>query len=496
MVITTIAQTFTFNGSTFTNGQFTITSQTLGDTSFTPTYPTSNSAGAYTYASSDTNVATVNSTTGAITIQTIGTTNITVSQAAAGNYTAGSVQGSLAVTYKWVKQGGDIDGEASGDKSGYSVSLSNDGSVVAIGAPNNDRGGGNSGHVRVYKLTGGTWTRQGGDINGASYGDQSGYSVSLSNDGSIVAIGAPTNNGNGSSSGHVLVYKYVNNAWVKQGGDIDGEDSGDNSGISVSISSSGLIVAIGAPNNNNTNGTDAGHVRVYKLIGSTWIKQGGDIDGEAASDKFGTSVNLSADGSIVAVGAPNNNNGNGTDAGHVRVYKLIGSTWTKQGGDIDGEAASDNSGTSVSLSEDGLTVAIGAHNNNGNGTDSGHVRVYKYASASGAWIKQGGDIDGEASGDQSGTSISLSADGSIVAIGAPNNDGSGTNSGHVRVYKLIGNTWVKQDGDIDGEYASDNSGYSVSLSGNGLIVAIGEYDNNDNGTGAGQVRVYKYMLSA
>jgi hypothetical protein len=489
LVVNTVAPTFTFGGSAITNGQFTITSQTLGDTSFTPTYPTSNSTGAYSYASSATGVATVNSTTGAITIKTDGTATITVSQAAAGNYTAGSVQASLEVMYKWVKQGGDIDGEASGDKSGYSVSISNDGSLVAIGAPNN--GGADNGHVRVYKYANGSWTKQGGDINGPSDGDQSGYSVSLSGDGSFVAIGAHNNDGNGTNSGHVRVYKYVNSAWVKQGADIDGEGANDNSGRSVSLSSNGSIVAIGAPNNNNTNGTDAGQVRVYKYVNNAWVKQGADIDGEAANDEFGTSVSLSGDGSIVAIGAPNNG---GSDTGHVRVYKYVNSAWVKQGGDINGASNGDNFGTSVSLSNDGLTLAVGAPNNNGNGTDSGHVRVYKYANSS--WSKQGADIDGENDGDNSGTSVSLSADGSIVAIGAPNNNGNGTDSGQVRVYKYTGGSWVKQDGDIDGEDASDNSGYSVSLSGNGLIVAIGAYENDDNGTDAGQVRVYKYMLSA
>jgi len=77
----------------------------------------------------------------------------------------------------------------------------------------------------------------------------------------------------------------------------------------------------------------------------------------------------------VAIGAPRND-GNGTTAGHVRIYKNISGTWTQQGSDIDGEAADDESGISVSLSSDGSTVAIGAHRNNGNGTWAGHVRIY------------------------------------------------------------------------------------------------------------------------
>ena len=58
------------------------------------------------------------------------------------------------------------------------------------------------------------------------------------------------------------------------------------------------------------------------------------------------------------------------------MYKNISGTWSQLESDIDGEAAFDNSGFSVSLSSDGTIVAIGAKNNGGNGSDSGHVRVY------------------------------------------------------------------------------------------------------------------------
>ena len=100
----------------------------------------------------------------------------------------------------------------------------------------------------------------------------------------------------------------------------------------------------------------------------------------------------------------------------MRVYKYNGTAWTKLGADINGEAADDQSGYSVSLSSDGTIVAIGAHYNDGSGDAAGHVRVYKYNGT--AWTKLGGDIDGEAVGDYSGYSVSLSSDGTIVAIGA------------------------------------------------------------------------------
>ena len=117
------------------------------------------------------------------------------------------------------------------------------------------------------------------------------------------------------------------------------------------------------------------------------------------------------------------------------VCAASGQDWGQLGLDIDGEAAFDYSGWSVSLSADGLSVAIGATHNAANGTNSGHVRIYDWNASSSLWEQRGTDIDGEAAEHQSGFSVSLSADGQSVAIGAPYNEG-GLNSGHVRVYEL------------------------------------------------------------
>ena len=280
--------------------------------------------------------------------------------------------------------GSDIDGEAALDASGRQVSLSSDGTIVAIGAVGNDGTGSSAGHVRVYQYSAGTWTQLGSDIDGEAAGDLLGGSVSLSSDGTIVAIGAIGNDGGGSGAGHVRVYEYDGvsgdadgiNGWTQKGGDIDGEAADDRSGDAVSLSSDGTIVAIGAAGNDGT-GSSAGHVRVYAWNGSAWVQQGDDIDGEAAQDKSGylMSVSLSSDGTTVAIGAYFND-GNGYNAGHVRVYQYSAGTWTQLGSDIDGEAASDSSGRSVSLSSDGTTVAIGADSNDANGSNAGHVRIY------------------------------------------------------------------------------------------------------------------------
>ena len=103
----------------------------------------------------------------------------------------------------------------------------------------------------------------------------SGWSVSLSSTGNTVAIGAP---GNGSYRGHVRVYDWNGTAWNQRGSDIDGEVVGDQSGISVSLSSNGNTVAIGAYFNDGPNPSvttdNRGHLRVYDWNSTTssWVK--------------------------------------------------------------------------------------------------------------------------------------------------------------------------------------------------------------------------------
>jgi len=390
-----------------------------------------------------------------------------------------------AISIAQTQIGSEINGEAIDDRFGWSVSSSSDGSIVAIGAPNNDGNGNNSGHVRVYQNMSGIWTQIGSDINGEAVVDNSGWSVSLSSDGSIVAIGAPNNDGNGNSSGHVRVYQNMSGVWTQIGSDIDGEGMYDDCGESVSLSSDGSILAIGASYNTG-NGAGSGHVRLYKNVSGVWTKIGSDIDGEAAGDRSGLSVSLSSDGTIVAIGSPYSSV-NGDDSGQVRIFQNVSGVWTKIGSNINGEAGI-ILGHSVSLSSDGSTVAIGAPFSDELGNNTGHVRVYQ--NVSGVWTQIGSDIIGEAAGDRSGYELSLSSDGSIVAIGAYQNDGNGSNSGQVRIFKKVSGVWTKIGADIDGEASNNYNGYSISLSSNGSIVAIGAYLNSSNGDSSGHVRVF------
>lgn len=379
-----------------------------------------------------------------------------------------------------VQIGTNINGESAGDQSGFSVSLSSDGGIVAIGSHRNSGAGFLAGYVRVYRNDFGTWTQIGNDITGEAAQEQSGWNVSLSENGSVVAIGAIGSNENGISSGHVKVYRNVADTWSQVGGTIRGESPFDRSGFSVSLSADGGIVAIGSPNHNGV-GTNSGHVRIYQDIANTWTQVGNTIEGYAAQDLSGGSVTLSFDGSLVSIGAT----GNEADTGHVRVYKNIDGTWTKEGADIDGDAVDDLSGISESLSAIGNVVAIGAPNNNENGINTGHVKVFR--NISGTWTQIGEDIEGENSEDLSGGSLSLSSDGSMVAVGATGNDDNGNNAGQVRLYQNIQGNWTQVGVDINGVSTQDYSGLGISLSSDGNVVAIGARGNNSS---TGHVKIY------
>lgn len=353
---------------------------------------------------------------------------------------------------QWTQLGQSIDGTSSGDGSGVSVAISEDGSIVAIGADsNNGIGFSSSGYVRVFENQAGTWNQLGQTLEGNGGFDQFGYTISLSDNGNFLAIASDSFSPSVSipNRGKVQIFENQSGTWTQVGQDLEGEVAQDYFGFSISLSGDGTKIAIGAPFN------DEGYMKVYENQSGTWTQIGQKIIGEVVGDQSGFMVSLSADGNTVAVGA-DSNDGNGSDSGHVRVYENQSGTWTQIGQDIDGENSDDFFGLSVSLSADGNIVAVGATGNDDNGSESGHVQIFE--NQSGSWTQIGQNIAGEAAGDQMGFSVSLSDNGNLVAIGANSNDGNGADAGHVRVYGNQSGTWVQIGVDIDGEDVADFSG--------------------------------------
>lgn len=393
------------------------------------------------------------------------------------------------LSFAQIQVGDDIQGEIQ-DFSGTSLSFSESGTFLIIGSPSSNA---SFGRARIFENSNNTWVQVGEDIIGEADGDRFANQVAISADGSIVAASSPFNDGFANNAGHVRIFENINGIWTQIGDDIDGEDQNDLSGNAISLSADGNIIAIGARSNDGPNDSSSttGHVRVFENQNGVWTQIGQDIDGVVVplsnnnTNQFGDSVSLSSDGSIVAVGAPSNNAG-GENAGRVRIFENQNGTWTQIGNDIRGNEL-DRLGESVSLSADGTIVAIGAPFSDNGTQNSGTVSVFEFQNNT--WEQVGQNINGQSIDLEIGSRVSLSSQGDMVAIGIPNKD---SNTGETLIYENDNGTWTQVGIPIVGEQIGDFSGAAISLAGNGEFVALGEPFNEDNGTDAGKVRVFNF----
>jgi hypothetical protein len=288
--------------------------------------------------------------------------------------------------------GSDIAGDEKYSSTGLSLSLSQDGTMLAVGLPafnelvHAGRCCGNSA-VRAYKWNQNidNWEQLGSNVFDIKiilqeYPDcflsnQAGWYVSLSDDGMSVAVGAPNYFLNGMGYiGQVRVYHYdneVSNDWEQIGQSITGNRSYERVGYSMSLSGDATTLALGDPSATvGANATVNGHVQVF-IIDETqgWKPIGNIIVGDEEWGQTGYSVSISKNGTNLAVGHPNHSRIAGYSSGLVRVYQIIQNTsnWYQVGRDIvpdvdlaweDGKGSGD--GRSVSLSGDGQTVAVAA----------------------------------------------------------------------------------------------------------------------------------------
>lgn len=254
------------------------------------------------------------------------------------------------------------------------------------------------------------------------------------------------------------------NTWTTMGNISNSSGSNnDNFGYSVDCSDDGLIFASGAPNHNS----GAGFVKVYRYVSSSWEQVGGDLVGNATNnDQFGTSVALSGDGKIMAVGAI----GDSTQNGYVKIFEFKDGSWAQIGQTLSGQAAGDDFGKSIDLSYDGKIVIIGADET---GVGAGTVKIFKYTSNN--WVQRGSDITGDSTSNAFlGQSVAISSLGNIVVIGAP---GYVINLGGVRIYEYIDNNWISR-GSILGNSSSDRFGHSVDISADGSTISVGASTGN------------------
>ena len=219
-----------------------------------------------------------------------------------------------------------------------------------------------------------------------------------------------------------------------------------------------------------------------------WIAQGQVLHGSQALEQFGSSVAMSADGSTVAVGAiqPSNAFGRMFD-GYVQVLRFDASTsqWMPMGEIIQNEADGDDYGYAVSLSADGRTLAASVISKNLAGRGNGQARVFRYLEADMVWEQIGQDqFTGFFHDD-----VVLSNDGKTIAF-VRNTDQMGENTAVVSRFNGI--EWEPLGQELGGLPGGVSVTF-IDLSANGRIVAIGgdAYDADLNGL-SGIIRVLGY----
>jgi len=362
--------------------------------------------------------------------------------------------------FSQVQIGQDIVGDNLRDHFGDRVSISADGKIIAI---NSFPDLVNS-YVKVFQNNSNTWTQVGQTLTANNFNEIFKRSISLSADGTRLAISRAVLNTPG--SGATQVYQNVFGIWTQVGQDITEKNINEVMQNTAVLSSDGTVLAVVF-----SEGTIGNRVRLYKDLAGVWTQIGQDIDGSQYGwlSNFGLAMSLSEDGGIVAISAYGNYINGVESVGSVFVYKNISGTWTKIGQDLNGELFIERFGSSIDLSSDGSVLAISSHKLKNNIPEYiGNVKVYK--NISNVWQQVGNTILGE----RNPGGVSISADGNTLAFASDPNHTS--LPAVLRVYKNLSGVWAKIGNDIQGKEPDAILGRpsnSVSISGDGTIVAVG-----------------------
>ena len=352
-----------------------------------------------------------------------------------------------------------------GDQFGSSVSVSGD--TIVVGAPGKDAHTGAAYVVSIPSSPSGRlapW-RQDKLSSGSAPNKEIGSSVSVS--GNTIVVG--TSGSDGTTWSRAFFFVRSGTTWTLQTGH---HDYAPCEGHSVSVS--GDTIVVGIPRSNPYWTSDAS---VYTRSGTAWTYQGSlyPVDVVTNVDKFGSSVSVSGDTAVVGA------YGSFSGLGAAWVFKRSGTTWTQQAvlKPTDGRTFNDKFGYSVSVSGD--TAVVGAYGKN---RYTGAAYVFKRSGTT--WTQQAKltASDGYFN-DWFGNAVSVSGDTIVVGSSQRN---------RAFVYVRSGNAWPMKYclGPSDGVYDRfaghiDKFGYSVSASASGNMVVVGA-PHNDSDKGA----VYLY----
>ncbi len=389
---------------------------------------------------------------------------------------------------------------------GCDVALSADGDTLAVGALLEDK----VGAVHVFTRMNAVWSMQ--ERLDPSYLDPDmsnnfGVSVALAADGSRLAIGA---NGEDKYAGAVYVFERVSGKWSSRGRFLASNTApGTAFGRSVALSGDGTVLAVGsdgeasgvADDEDDTSVAGAGAAYVFVWSGADWAQNGylkATDTNIKEKDRFGTSVALSFDGAILAVGAPAYDSG--ARPGAVYVFGRSVDVWSHKAAlAAAAPGVGDRFGFSVAMSTTGDTIAVGSPG----GDAAGGVHVFERSGAN-TWERTAvRKASNAVAGDSFGTDVALSADGTLLAVGAnqersaatgvggDQDDATAPGAGAAYVFVGAGGEWsqtayVKAPSPA----AGSQFGYAVALSKLGDTLGVGAWLEDREAKQAGAVYLY------
>lgn len=324
---------------------------------------------------------------------------------------------------------------AAGDLFGSAVALSRDGNTLAVGADLKAVGAQGfaglwsadrpqrAGAVYVFVRTAQGWTEQAQltpvpSAPGSSFG----FSLSLSSDGNTLAVGAPfeavaTETG---EQGAVYVFDREAGRWSTPVR-LAAAPGADGFGVSVALSGRGDVLAVGTPGQDGEGKPgevvhDRGSVHVFGRDGGAWTERA-DLRATdpQAGGGLGASLALSIDGRTLAAGTQS------TGRGAVHVFQQGTAGWSEQDVVLSGgTSAHQKFGVQLALSGDGSTLAVGARGATGSpARDAATGMAYVFARQAGRWRQQARlQASNAEAGDAFGAQLALSADGAVLAVAA------------------------------------------------------------------------------
>ncbi len=411
------------------------------------------------------------------------------------------------------------------DNFGISVSISGDYALVAASYEDEDASGGNTlsyaGSAYVFVRSGSSWSQQVKLVaadRGA--GDGFGSSVSISGDYALVGAYTETEDASGgnmlSAAGSAYVFMRSGSSWSQQqkitaeSSVQDDRGADDNFGYSVSVNGNYAIVGAPQEDEDISGGntlSQAGSAYVFMRSGNTWQLQAKLVAADrGAGDWFGFSVSISGDYALVGARneAEDASGGNTLSAaGSAYIFMRSGSSWSQQAKLVASDrGAGDWFGFSVSISGDYALVGayLEAEDASGGNTLSQAGSAYVFVRSGSSWSQQAKLVASDrGAGDYFGYSVSISGDYALVGACLEDQDASGGNAlssaGSAYVFMRSGSSWSQQAKLVAADRgAGDYFGYSVSISGDYVIVGAVQEDHDATGgntlTDAGSAYVF------